>query len=291
MQRIGRLRFALDIARRADLQRDAVLNRTLPERGIVKNMVAMPDTLRAEVQRVPHGVRPLRVTRVAREGQAQLPRQVENRVEISQRDDPLRARQVHPHNAGAEIFLRQPHGFKVFRHVGRLRADAHTAQQNAAAIVREGAQRLLSPGQHGLDGVLLPQSGARMQLRCKADFVVNMSLPGKRCEHVAGNACDAGRVLHQLQGKFKPGKICIHVAAVRCFDEPCVKCVQRVHRQRSVLLLRHLPHRFRRNSAVQMQVQFNLRDLRHVHCRSLLCIFFYCNLSLRRPSTVKIRTI
>ena len=155
VQRIGRLCFALDIARRADLQRDAVLNRTLPERGIVKNMVAMPDALCAELQRVPHGVRPLRVARVAREGQAQLPRQVENRVKISQRDDPLRARQVHPHNAGAEIFLRQPHGFKVFRHVGRLRADAHTAQQNAAAIVREGAQRLLPPGQHGLDGVLL----------------------------------------------------------------------------------------------------------------------------------------
>ena len=53
VQRIGRLCFALDIARRADLQRDAVLNRTLPERGIVKNMVAMPDTLRAEVQTLP----------------------------------------------------------------------------------------------------------------------------------------------------------------------------------------------------------------------------------------------
>jgi len=212
-------------------------------------------------------------------------------VKIPQRNDPLCARQIHAHDAGAEIRPRQPHRFEIFRHVDRLRPDAHAAQQNPAAVVRKGAQRLFAACQHGFDRVLLPQSGARMQLRCKADFVVNMSLPGKRCEHVAGNACDAGRVLHQLQGKFKPGKICIHVAAVRCFDEPCVKCVQRVHRQRSVLLLRHLPHRFRRNSAVQMQVQFNLRDLRHVHCRSLLCIFFYCNLSLRRPSTVKIRTI
>ena len=239
--------------------------------------MAVPDALCAEVQRVPHGVRPLRVARVAREGQAQLPRQVENRVEISQRDDPLRARQVHPHNAGAEIFLRQPHGFKVFRHVGRLRADAHTAQQNAAAIVREGAQRLLPPGQHGLDGVLLPQSGTRMQLRRKPELVVNMSLPRKRREHIAGDARDAWRILHELQGQLKAGKIGIHVAAVRRLDQPSVKFVQRVHRQRNVLFLRHAPHRLRRHCAVQMQVQLDLRDPRYVHCRFSFAFFFYCS--------------
>ena len=72
-------------------------------------MMPVADALRAEVQRVADSVRPLGITCVTGKGQRKFPREIKNRVKIPQRNDPLCARQIHAHDAGAEIRPRQPH--------------------------------------------------------------------------------------------------------------------------------------------------------------------------------------
>ena len=82
MQRIRRLRFALNVARRTDLKRNAGLDCARPEHGIIENMMPVADALCAEVQRVADSVRPLGITCVTGKGQRKFPREIKNRVKF-----------------------------------------------------------------------------------------------------------------------------------------------------------------------------------------------------------------
>ena len=125
---IRRLRVALDVARRADFQRHAASDCLLHKRRVVSNMMPMPDAPHAKRERVAHGVGSLRVSCVARRRNAQLARQIEDRMESSQRHNAFRAGKVRTHDAAPQKFLCQSHRLQVFRHIDRLGSDAHRAE-------------------------------------------------------------------------------------------------------------------------------------------------------------------
>ena len=162
VKRVRWLRFALDVARRADLQGDAVVPYPLPELGRIVEMMSVSDPFCAEIKSILYGVRPLGISRMAREGDVQLPCQIEHRVEAAQRDDAFSPCQVTPDHAFSEELLRQAHGLEIFGHVQRFLADAHGTKQDPRLQRGMLLQPGLLPCQYSLHGVTLCKPAAQM---------------------------------------------------------------------------------------------------------------------------------
>ena len=88
-----------------------------------------------------------------------------------------------------------------------------------------------------------------------------MPLPGKLRHQVLCHTGNRLLVLHELQGKLKARQICVHIRAVARFDQPVPETFQRFRGHGNLFFLRQRPHGFRRNRAVQMQVQLDHRKL------------------------------
>ena len=245
-------------------------------------MMSVPDAPHAERERVFHSVGSLRVSCVARRRNAQLKRQIEDRMKALQRHNALCAGKVRTHDAAPQKFLCQTHRLQVFRHIDRLGSDTHRAEQNPCVIARILRQRLPPALQYCLDCLPLRKTFAPVKLRGKANFIVNVSLPGKLRHQVLCHTGNRLLVLHELQGQLKARQICVHIRAVARFDQPVPETFQRFRGHRDALFLRQRPHGFRRNRAVQMQVQLDHRKLRlfHIHLS-----FF----SLYREKSVRVK--
>ena len=230
-------------------------------------MMSVPDARHAKIKRVPRGIRSLRVSRVARRRNAQLARQIEYRMEASQRHNALGAGQVCAHDAAPKKFLCQTHGLQILLHIDRLGSDAHCAEQNACVVARVFCQRLPPALQSRLDCLPLRKPFASVKLRGEANLVVNMPLPGKLRHQVLRHAGNGFFVLHELQGHLKARQIRIDIRAVARFDQPAPEIFERFSGHGDALFLRQRPHGLRRNRAVQMQMQFDQRKLQlfHIH--------------------------
>ena len=203
-------------------------------------------------------------------------------MESSQRHNALCAGKVRTHDAAPQKFLCQSHRLQVFRHIDRLGSDAHRAEQNPCVIARILRQRLPPALQYCLDCLPLRKTFAPVKLRGKANLVVNVPLPGKLRHQILRHAGNRLLVLHELQGKLKARQICVHIRAVARFDQPVPETFQRFRGHGNLFFLRQRPHGFRRNRAVQMQVQLDHRKLRlfHIHLS-----FF----SLYREKSVRVK--
>ena len=268
MKRVRWLRFALDVARRADLQRDAAVPYPLPERGRIIEMMSVSDPFCAEIKRVLYGIRSLGISRVAREGDVQFPCQIEHRVEAAQRHDAFSPCQVTPDHAFSEELLRQAHGLEIFGHVQRFLADAHGTKQDPRLQRGMLLQPGLLPCQYSLHGVTLCKPVAQMELRCKADLGQAVALPCQHVDQAFRHQREVFFLLQQLQRQFKPLQVFVDAAAVRRDLQPCPELLQSGGGKLRMLLFGQFPHGLRRDGAVQMQMQFRLgkriSDIRHL---------------------------